>query len=154
RLAPAAPRLAPRRWPRAVRQPRLLRMQAPNQRLYFLDWLRAAAFGLLILYHVGMYYLSWDWHIKSPHASDAIEPLMMLSSPWRLALLFLISGAATSMMLRPRGAGAPQRRPFLRERAWRLLPPLAFAMLVVVPPQAYLEVVSKVAYTGSYGDFM
>ncbi|HEV8691115.1 MAG TPA: acyltransferase family protein, partial [Ideonella sp.] len=118
-------------------------------RLYFLDWLRAAAFGLLILYHVGMYYVSWDWHIKSPHAGDAIEPLMMLSSPWRLALLFLISGAATSMMLRPRSAGAAQRRPFLRERAWRLLPPLAFAMLVVVPPQSYFEVVEQAGYHGT-----
>jgi peptidoglycan/LPS O-acetylase OafA/YrhL len=127
-------------------------MQSENQRLYFLDWLRAAAFGLLILYHVGMYYVSWDWHIKSPFAGPAIEPLMMLSSPWRLALLFLISGAATSMMLRPRGDAPP--RPFLRERAGRLLPPLVFAMLVVVPPQAYLEVVFKGDYRGSYLDFM
>ena len=77
-------------------------------RLYFLDWLRAAAFGLLILYHVGMYYVSWDWHIKSPHADRAIEPLMMLSAPWRLALLFLISGAAMSTLLahRPKASCA------------------------------------------------
>ncbi|NRF66544.1 acyltransferase family protein [Aquincola sp. S2] len=117
-------------------------------RLYFLDWLRAAAFGLLILYHVGMYYVSWDWHIKSPHAGDTIEPLMRLSSPWRLALLFLISGAAMSMLLARRPAG------FVRERSKRLLLPLALGMLVIVPPQAYLEVVHKVNYGGSYLDFM
>lgn len=122
------------------------------ERLYFLDWLRAAAFGLLILYHVGMYYVSWDWHIKSPHAGTAIEPLMMLSSPWRLALLFLISGAATAMMLRAKPGQAP--RPFVRERSKRLLLPLLLGMFVVVPPQAYLEVVSKLAYPGSYLDFM
>lgn len=125
---------------------------APPERLFFLDWLRAAAFGLLILYHVGMYYVSWDWHIKSPHADDTIEPLMMLSSPWRLALLFLVSGAATAMMLKPR-PGAPLRA-FVRERSRRLLLPLLLGMLVIVPPQAYLEVVSKVAYAGSYLDFM
>jgi glucans biosynthesis protein C len=117
-------------------------------RLFFLDWLRAAAFGLLILYHVGMYYVSWDWHLKSPQAGPAIEPLMRLSSPWRLALLFLISGAAMSLLLQRR----PQR--FLRERSKRLLLPLLLGMLVIVPPQAYLEVVHKVAYGGSYGDFM
>jgi glucan biosynthesis protein C len=122
------------------------------ERLYFLDWLRAAAFGLLILYHVGMYYVSWDWHIKSPHAGDAIEPLMMLSSPWRLALLFLISGAATSMMLKPRPGSTP--RAFVRERSQRLLLPLLLGMFVVVPPQAYLEVVHKLAYAGGYLDFM
>ncbi|MFZ5550407.1 MAG: acyltransferase family protein [Pseudomonadota bacterium] len=128
---------------------------APPERLYFLDWLRAAAFGLLILYHVGMYYVSWDWHIKSPFAedvADTIEPLMLLSSPWRLALLFLVSGAATAMMLRPRPGQAP--RPFVRERSRRLLLPLLLGMFVIVPPQAYLEVVSAVAYPGSYLDFM
>ena len=125
---------------------------AAAERLYFLDWLRAAVFGLLILYHVGMYYVSWDWHIKSPHAGGAIEPLMMLSSPWRLALLFLISGAATSMMLKTRPGQAP--RAFVRERSKRLLLPLLLGMFVVVPPQAYLEVVHKLAYPGSYLDFM
>lgn len=121
---------------------------ASPPRLYFLDWLRAAAFGLLILYHVGMYYVSWDWHIKSPHAGPAIEPLMRLSSPWRLALLFLVSGAAMSLLLLRRPDG------FVRERSRRLLLPLLLGMLVIVPPQAYLEVVHKVAYDGGYGDFM
>ena len=72
----------------------------PPTRLYFLDWLRIGAFALLIVYHVGMVYVSWDFHIKSPSASTTIEPFMLLSSPWRMSLLFLISGAATSMMLR------------------------------------------------------
>ena len=40
-----------------------------SDRLYFLDWLRVAAFGLLVLYHVGMYYVSWDWHVKSPFSA-------------------------------------------------------------------------------------
>ena len=63
-----------------------------------LDWLRICAFALLILYHTGMFYVTWDWHVKSPRASDVIEPLMMLSSPWRLGLLFLVSGAATRFL--------------------------------------------------------
>jgi hypothetical protein len=32
-----------------------------------LDWVRISAFGLLILYHVGMLYVSWPFHIKSEH---------------------------------------------------------------------------------------
>jgi glucan biosynthesis protein C len=68
-----------------------------GQRRYDLDWVRIGAFMLLILYHVGMYYVDWDWHVKSPHASAAIEPLMMLTSPWRLSLLFLVSGVATGL---------------------------------------------------------
>ncbi|QYF92416.1 acyltransferase family protein [Massilia sp. PAMC28688] len=124
-------------------------MYAAQARLYFIDWLRIIAFFLLILYHVGMYYVSWDWHVKSPAASDAIEPLMMLSSPWRLSLLFLVSGVASSCMLAKIPAGR-----FARQRSWRLLLPLVFGMLVIVPPQAYFEVIEKLQYQGSYGDFM
>ena len=65
-------------------------MQRSTQRLYFLDWLRIGAFALLVLYHVGMYYVTWPWHVKSADASAALEPFMRLSSPWRLSLLFLI----------------------------------------------------------------
>src|SRR5262245_62368639 len=88
-------------------------------RLLFLDWLRIGAFALLVLYHVGMYYVSWDWHVKSPAAGPALEPWMRLSSPWRLSLLFLISGAATSFMLLRDGAS----RSLLGARSKRLLWP-------------------------------
>jgi glucans biosynthesis protein C len=108
-----------------------------TQRRHDLDWVRIAAFGLLILYHVGMYYVSWGWHIKSPQAGPALEPLMLMSSPWRLSLLFLVSGAATGFLLCKREAG------FLRSRSRRLLIPLLFGMLVVVAPQSYYEVVEK-----------
>ena len=43
---------------------------AGDPRRYDLDWLRVLAFGLLILYHVGMYYVAdWGWHIKSDDPS-------------------------------------------------------------------------------------
>jgi hypothetical protein len=114
------------------------------QRRLDLDWIRIAAFGLLVLYHCGMYYVSWDWHVKSPHASETLEPLMMLSSPWRLSLLFLVSGVATAFLFAKRPAG------FLGGRSWRLLVPLVFGMLVIVTPQAYYEVVEKLP--GGYHD--
>lgn len=122
---------------------------APDTRLFFLDWLRIIAFFVLILFHVGMYYVSWGFHIKSPYASPTIEPLMMLTSPWRLSLLFMISGVASAFMLKKL---AP--RQFVRQRSHRLLLPLLFGMLVIVPPQSYLEAVEKAAYQGSYIEFM
>ena len=120
------------------------------RRLYFLDWARIGAFALLIAYHVGMYYVSWDWHVKSPNASAALEPLMRLSEPWRMGLLFLVSGAATSLLLARGGAS----RSFMRARSSRLLLPLLAGMAIVVPPQAYFEVIDKVGYAGSYLDFL
>ena len=120
------------------------------QRRHDLDWVRILAFALLVPYHVGMYYVSWDWHVKSPELVPALEPLMILSAPWRLALLFLVSGVATAHLLEKRPQG------FLRQRSWRLLPPLLFGMYVVVPPQAYFELVEKVpgGYHAGYLGFM
>ena len=63
----------------------------PDARRIDLDWIRIGAFALLILYHVGMFYVTWDYHVKSPHASHAVEPFMFLTNPWRLTLLFIVS---------------------------------------------------------------
>jgi len=120
-------------------------------RQYALDWLRIAAFALLVPYHVGMYYVSWGWHIKSPQLHTALEPWMMLSSPWRMDLLFIVSGAATALML---GGGQAPPLGWLRRRSARLLLPLLFGMLVIVPPQSWLEVQRRFGYTGSYLDFI
>ena len=114
------------------------------ERRYDLDWVRVAAFFLLVLYHVGMYYVSWDWHVKSPHASETLEPLMMLTSPWRLSLLFLVSGVATAFLFGKRPAA------FIGQRSWRLLLPLIFGMMVIVTPQVYYEVVENLP--GGYRD--
>lgn len=118
-------------------------------RRHDLDWLRVIAFGMLVVYHVGMYYVSWDWHVKSPAASIAPEPFMLLTSPWRMSLLFLISGVATAFMFERQPAG------LLRRRSWQLLLPLLFGMAVIVPPQAYYQVVEQLpgGYSDSYWAF-
>ncbi|QAY75328.1 acyltransferase family protein [Sphingosinicella sp. BN140058] len=107
---------------------------AKKDRRLDLDWIRIGAFGLLILYHIGMYYVPWDWHVKSPRTIDWLQPIMVLTNPWRLTLLFIVSGAATRFMLD--GAATPA---FLRTRLLRLVPPLLFGMLVIVPPQTWLQ---------------
>ena len=114
-------------------------------RRHDLDWVRVCAFGVLVLYHVGMYYVSWDWHVKSAAAGPALEPLMLFSAPWRLSLLFLVSGVATAFML---GKGSNS---FIGPRSWRLLVPLVFGMLVIVVPQAYYEVLDS-RIPGGYHD--
>ncbi|HRD46765.1 MAG TPA: acyltransferase family protein [Caulobacter sp.] len=119
----------------------------PDRR-HDLDWIRVGAFFLLILYHVGMFYVPWDWHVKSPRPVEALEPVMHLTSPWRLTLLFLVSGAATRFMADKISAGE-----LAGQRAWRLLPPLVFAILVVVPPQSYYEVVEAGVFDGSVAEF-
>ena len=127
--------------------------ELPMQRRHDIDWVRILAFGLLVFYHVGMYYVSWDWHVKSPHAGEALEPLMLLTSPWRMSLLFVVSGVATAFLL---GKARDGDTRFLGPRSWRLLLPLLFGMYVVVPPQVYYELIEKVpgGYHAGYAAFM
>lgn len=113
---------------------------ASPDRRYDLDWIRVGAFFLLILYHVGMFYVPWDWHVKSPHPVEALEWAMFLTNPWRLTLLFLVSGAATRFMADKVSVGK-----LTGARVARLLPPLLFAMFVIVPPQSYYQIVEYVA---------
>jgi glucans biosynthesis protein C len=113
-----------------------------------LDWLRIAAFGLLIVFHVGMFYAPWAWEVKSPRILPATLLLLEWSGPWRLMLLFLISGAALGFM---NGRHAPAT--ILRRRTSYLLPPLIVAVIVVVPPQAYLRAVELFGYDRGYLTF-
>ena len=106
-----------------------------STRRYDLDWLRVIAFGLLIFYHVGMFYVTWGWHVKSAFAGPAAEPLMLIVNPWRLALLFFISGAA----IRFATDKAPSIWGFAQSRLYRLGLPILAGMIVIVAPQSYFE---------------
>ncbi len=53
-----------------------------------------------------MFYVTWGFHVKSSHAGPAAEPFMLLLNPWRLTLLFIISGCATRFMLDKMKPGA------------------------------------------------
>jgi hypothetical protein len=119
-----------------------------SERRIDLDWVRIGAFGLLIFYHVGMLYVSWGFHIKSAHRLTWLEPLMLFLNPWRLSLLFLVSGVATRFML-----GKYRLAAFVGARSARLLIPLIFGMLVIVPPQSYLQIVESLGYPAGFADF-
>jgi len=120
-----------------------------HPRRYDLDWLRIIAFGLLILYHVGMFYVSWGWHVKSEYASTFAEPLMRIVNPWRLALIFFISGVAIRFATDKAGS----LRRFAGSRLARLGLPLLFGVYVLVMPQAYYQVRQSGEFTGGIADF-
>ena len=108
-------------------------------RHYGLDWLRIAAFGLLILYHIGMVFAPWGWVIKTNHHYPALIAPMALLTPWRLALLFAVSGYASWHLFAKSGSAGG----FLRSRNVRLLAPLAFGMAVLVPAEMWVRVMEK-----------
>jgi len=122
---------------------------ATAQRRYDLDSLRVFAFGLLILYHIGMLYVeNWGFHFKSAYTSSFLENIMLLVNPWRLALLWIVSGIASSYIL-----DKLRWWEFLSTRSVRLLLPLAFGVWVIVPPQLFVEMSGNGDFNGTYLEF-
>lgn len=119
------------------------------ERHYGMDWLRIGAFGLLILYHVGMVFVPWPFQVKTAHPLVWAEIPMFLTAPWRLTLLFVVSGyASRALLAKAGGMGA-----FLRSRSARLLPPFLFGIAVIVPPQTWVELSTQHGYAAPFLHF-
>lgn len=118
-------------------------------RHYGMDWLRIGAFALLILYHIAMVFVPWPYHVKAVRTVDWVTVPMALTSPWRLTLLFLVSGYASRAIV----TRSPGLWRFVRSRTSRLLLPLAFGIAIIVPPQAWVELVTQHGYTRGYLHF-
>jgi hypothetical protein len=120
-----------------------------NERLYYIDRLRFIAVIILIFYHSGLVfaYLS-NYPIKNNELSVAMEHITFFFHNWRLSLLFFISGIGTAVLIKKRGTAA-----FAGERTKRLLVPLVFGILIVVPPQIYFERLAQGFEYDSYLDF-
>ena len=117
-------------------------------RRYDLDWLRVLVFGLLIFYHVGMFFVPWGFHLKNNAIYEWLVYPMLFLNQWRLPILFVISGMGTFYALQKR-TGAY----FALERIKRLGLPLIFGMLFIISPQVYFERLNKNQFVGSYFDF-
>jgi len=106
-----------------------------SERQYFIDWLRIFLIFSVYLFHIGMFFNTWDWHVKNPTGYDGLlTKLMLFLHEWRMPLLFLISGAGTYYAL---GKRTPGR--YLGERFKRLMIPFIVGIFVLVPVQVYLE---------------
>ena len=117
-------------------------------RRYDLDWLRVIVFGLLIFFHVGMFFVPWSWHIKNVEIIEWFKYPMTFLSQWRLSILFVISGMGTRFALSSR-----TQKNFLKERFFRLFLPLAFGMVIIVAPQVYIERIAHGDFEGTFFDF-
>lgn len=115
------------------------------ERYAYLDFVRVIAILLVHVFHTGMFFNSWEWHVKSPDQLRILEPFMYLLHLVRMPLLMVVAGAGTAFALRRRTLGG-----YTWERTRRLLLPLLVGMFLVVPPQIYAERVWTGAFQGSY----
>jgi hypothetical protein len=123
-------------------------MQPASSRQPYLDWLRIISILCVFFLHSGMAFVAeWWWHLKDAHPSQLLMEINFQLSRLRMPLLFFVSGTVTWYMLQKRTSGS-----FIGLRFRRLFIPLLFGMLVIVPPQIYMERLTQ-GFKGNYLDF-
>jgi glucans biosynthesis protein C len=123
-------------------------MQPVSTRQAYLDWLRILSILMVFFLHSSMAYVEeWEWHIKNKETSNLLMEVNFWLGRFRMPLLFFISGTVTYFMLKSRTTGS-----FIGLRFRRLFIPLVFGILVIVPPQVYMERLTQ-GFKGNFADF-
>jgi len=106
-----------------------------TERQYYIDWLRIILIISVFLFHIGMIFNTWPWHIKNTEQyGGLLKQVMSFLHFWRMPLLFMLSGAGTFFALGKRRPGQ-----YLWERFKRLVIPLVIGIFTLVPVQVYIE---------------
>ncbi|MGB1242564.1 MAG: acyltransferase family protein [Chitinophagales bacterium] len=113
-------------------------------RRYDIDWIRILVFDFLIIFHVGMFFNDWDWHIKNNQTVGWLKYPMYFLSQWRIPILFVVSGIGTRFALSFRDGNQ-----YIKERFTRLFIPLLIGIFVTVLPQVYLERLADGSFEGN-----
>ena len=116
-----------------------------QERRYDLDWVRVITILVVFVFHCGRFFDSGTWHLKNDQMSFPIDAFNFFANFWQMPVLFLVAGAAAWFSLQSRRIG-----PFMNERVHRILVPLAFGILVIVPPQVYYERIFKHQFEDSF----
>jgi len=103
-----------------------------TSRLFYLDWLRVMAFGILVLVNCAEVFASPHWWISNTQTNQTIADVLKFFRQWRMPLLFIISGVAVSILLERRTLIQ-----FIDDRLMRILIPLVAGMILVVPPMIF-----------------
>ncbi len=122
-----------------------------------LDALRVMATILLIYFHTAMIFNLWaSFHIQNDELSLGMALFVEFFNIWHMPLFVILAGMSSFYALEIRSG-----KQFTKDRAKRLLIPLLFGILLVIPPQVYIERIawwcktrqSPINFTGSYFDF-
>lgn len=124
-------------------------LRAAHQRRNDFDWLRVGVVFLLFPYHTARVFDTLEpFYIKNAQTSEPASWFILVASPWSMPLLFFLAGAASWYAMNFRTGGR-----YAQERVTRLLLPFFFALLLVVPPQAYFAQLTRHTFSGTIFDF-
>ena len=119
---------------------------ATYKRYYELDWLRVILIFAVFIHHCLMPFNGDDWHIMNSQSSSLLDHIMVYFEQLRLPMLFFVAGAGAFILLNKTTPVV-----FLKDKVMRLLLPLVIGVMLIVPPQTYIEDISEHAsYLSAY----
>jgi|WetSurMetagenome_2_1015567.scaffolds.fasta_scaffold260045_1 glucans biosynthesis protein C len=116
-----------------------------TQRRYDIDWLRTLAVMMLVFMHTATIFTLNGGSVVKGTPNTGIVAVSTFFGEFLMPLMFFIAGASVWLALGRRSPGQ-----FLGERAKRLLVPLAFGIVAVMPILSYLYAVNREGYQGSF----
>ncbi|MBY0148169.1 acyltransferase family protein [Neobacillus niacini] len=119
------------------------------KRQYDLDWIRVLATIAVFIYHCFMFFNPWAWHVKNNETDPTfITAISLFMSGWLMPIFFAVSGINSYYALQKRTGSQ-----YIKERLARLGIPLLFGVMILTPPQIYMERVSHGQFSGSFFDW-
>lgn len=119
-------------------------------RVVALDYLRVIAVVILFFFHLGMIWVpEWEFHFKQPTGWHWLQNALMLTSPWRMGLLWFIAGASLNAMQQKKGLLF-----LVTRRSNTVLLPLLMGIYFVVPIQLFVEMTQQQATSVSLLAFL
>ncbi len=124
-------------------------IQPDAGRRFGIDWLRIGCIILLFPFHTARVFDAWEPNYIKDAVNSFSTWFILITSYWFMPLMFVIAGISAYYALQKRTP-----RQYSKERALRLLVPLVFGIIVIVPIQGYLARVQQYGYTGGYFAFL
>lgn len=118
-------------------------------RRYGLDWLRIIVVFLLFPFHTARVFDWWEPNYIKDTTNAFSSWFVAGVGFWFMALLFVIAGFSTFHALQKRST-----REYSKERVLRLLVPLLFGLVLIVPVQGFYASLQHEGFTGNYIQFL
>ncbi len=130
-------------------EPNTTHRDTVTKRCFYVDWLRVWAMAVVFIFHCARFFDHVGWHVKNPEPHMGFTLFMYFIHQWTMPLFFLLSGAASWFSL-----GNRTGKEYTTARFKRLLIPYVFGILVLIPPQKFLEALTQRGFEGNYFDFL
>lgn len=114
-------------------------------RKYYIDNIRILCIFMLFPYHTCMIYNGFESFYVHANTVQYLNDFIVVNWVWFMPIMFTIAGISSNFALKKRTG-----KDFAKERVTRLLIPLIFGILLLIPAQTFFAEKFHNNYTGGY----